>query len=177
MNDLKEKSKGKIRESSLTFVVPMQLEECMYCLENIRTPDLEIAIPSFIDTDSFNVSMKGIVGEDSVVRVSGSFRRWEGTSTKFNGRMKIISDADMSLGLIVVFVLLPFIGCPLLILLGALTSISETEYSSIFCIASFLGLLMFIPVVEEAQKKIDERLHKAFLAKIYHVLELPTEYT
>lgn len=104
-NDFKEKSKRRGRQFPVDFVVPLQLEACIYRIEHFAsTVSLQIAItnPHAIPVKVyFNCDL------DSQVSVSGEgmLKRWEGTSTRFAGEVKIPNPLSPAWEVFLLFIL------------------------------------------------------------------------
>jgi hypothetical protein len=82
MTELKEKPKRWRRRSRIDFVIPLQLEECLYRIQQTETTKKFFITASRKDDDttSFMAWVKN--GKNVAMSVDGTMRRWQGTSTR-----------------------------------------------------------------------------------------------
>jgi hypothetical protein len=89
MDDFKEKSKRETYQSTIDFVVPMQLEECIYWMRHNTNPlDLKVDFGRG-DRARFTAVLKN--EEEVIAKAKGIMRRWQGTSTRIKYTIDLLS--------------------------------------------------------------------------------------
>jgi hypothetical protein len=92
MDDLKEKTKHRTRQSPIDFVVPMQLEACVHVIEERKSRyPLYLNIPEH-DRDGARFTGRLVASGEVVATARGTLRRWQGTSTRFQGTIDVLND-------------------------------------------------------------------------------------
>jgi hypothetical protein len=86
-HDFKEKPKHQGRTSPVDFVIPLQLEECIYRLENTpASKHLQLTTHLGENLDEPELSILFRTEGSNQIKAQGKLRRWEGTSTRFEGQ-------------------------------------------------------------------------------------------
>jgi hypothetical protein len=141
MNDHKEKSKQQTPQSTIDFIIPMQLEEVIH-LAN-RPPNLlrslDVHIPQRLDADhaelvaTFYEIRRGRRSQQVALYATGILYRWQGTSTRFRGTFTS-RDGLPSLGYSILAIALTLLLLVLSSLfLGMLVVGGWNIYSIVFC--------------------------------------------
>lgn len=82
MIELKEKPKRWRRRSRIDFVIPLQLEECLYRIQQSGRTEKFFASASRKDNDITTFTSWVMNGKNVAMSVNGTMRRWQGTSTR-----------------------------------------------------------------------------------------------
>lgn len=97
MNDVKNqpaksKSLRKSRPLDIDFVVPIQLEECVH---QVKTNHADVRIRTRIrpteDSDRVGFVVDADLSREKILFGKGIMQRWQGTSTRVRGRIRIKS--------------------------------------------------------------------------------------
>jgi hypothetical protein len=145
MNDLKDKPKHRMRQSTIDFVMPMQLEEILLHTAK-QSPEINIStVSQDDDTASF---IAKIYRRDTLwMEIVGTIRRWEGTSIRLQGT--IIRPSTLTLHPKLYLAALSIFICPALYFLFyalfLVTLLITEEIWLVFCVGGILTF--FVPFV------------------------------
>ncbi|HEX2622695.1 MAG TPA: hypothetical protein VHL11_21190 [Phototrophicaceae bacterium] len=110
IDNFKEKPKRQGWQSSspIDFVVPLQLEECMYRIKQLPPRDTFRFV--LWNTDNADVEKFWLtcdLDQKTSAKIKGTLKRWEGTHTRFEGKAQIINPVNSLHGELALVILLP----------------------------------------------------------------------
>jgi hypothetical protein len=174
VDNTKKKSKERTRQSPINFVVPMQLEECMYRLENVERASMEVEIKHYkhLDKDYADFFIKTHSNGATVMKVSGTLKRWEGVSTQFDGKMQMIVDPIIELVTACVILFGPTLLCGLINWLTHINMNIPQWANGIWIYAIFGGYAAVLFLIHFIQKQADQYFEDKFKREVYNALGL-----
>jgi hypothetical protein len=145
-HDFKEKSKRRTKTSAIDFVIPLQLELCLHRIA-ITPAQRELQITVQADENRQTADEVELLvffrpeGADQL-KAEGKLRRWEGTSTRFEGKLTApVWNPRVLIILMLITVLYPIPACLISYLLFASTV--DAMYSAEACV--FLMITWGLP--------------------------------
>ncbi|HEX2622691.1 MAG TPA: hypothetical protein VHL11_21170 [Phototrophicaceae bacterium] len=145
MDEIKEKPKGRKREFPINFVLPLQLEECLYHIENTPgSKQIKLVIQSGDNPDEPEVTVIFRKTDSSPITAQGKLRRWEGTSTRFSGQVTVFAwNPGVLVLLAIITITYPLLTCiPTFIIAG-----SSLQVLDVSCLGLMIGWVLLYLVI------------------------------
>jgi hypothetical protein len=84
-----EKPKHRTRQSPIDFVVPMQLEACVHQIGQGKQSNKSLMFQITSQGEDDGAFTALLQEGDMIVEAQGTVRRWQGTSTRFEGTINL----------------------------------------------------------------------------------------